>query len=47
MTYTSAQCPQILPNVVRGQILDFFRYVYAFKMAVAIAFHWENAVEAI
>jgi hypothetical protein len=23
----SAQCPKIMPNVVRGQISDFFRYV--------------------
>ena len=24
----SAQCPKILPNVARGQISDFFRYVW-------------------
>ena len=26
-TTMSAHCPKILPNVVRGQISDFFRYV--------------------
>ena len=27
MSHMSAQCSQFLPNVVRGQISDFFRYV--------------------
>jgi hypothetical protein len=28
MSHMSSKCPQILPNVIRGQISDFFRYVF-------------------
>ena len=29
MSHMSAQCSQFLPNVLRGQISDFFRYVFS------------------
>ena len=31
MSHVSTQCPQILPNVARGQILDLFRYFSCMK----------------